>query len=157
MMSRVQKGLAAGLAATVAVSILEVGNLALGSRVMAFPALLAETMGLHGNLLVGWIAHLLMGTLVLGGAFGFLYPRLPTYTAATKGITYAVGAFVILLVGIFMFGDPRMFSGSDGFGTVGWMLVTHAVFGIVLGSVYGTLIAREKREQKAMSGAAPAH
>lgn len=157
MMSRVQKGMVAGFAATVAVSVLEVGNLLLGSPVMAFPAFIAEMLGMDRNLMVGWIAHLVIGTLVLGGAFGFLYPKLPTYTAATKGIVYAVGAFVVLLVGIFMFGNPRMFSGTDGFGTVGWMLITHAVFGIVLGSVYGTLMARDKRELRAMGGAAPAH
>ena len=157
MMSRVQKGMVAGLAATGAVSLLELGNLAVGSPVMAFPAFIAETIGMRGNLLVGWAAHLLIGTLVLGSGFGFLYAKLPTHTAATRGIVYAVGAFVVLLVGIFMVGDPRMFSGTDGFGTVAWMLITHAVFGIVLGSIYGTLVAREKREMKSMGGAAPAH
>lgn len=157
MMSRVQKGMVAGLAATVAVSMLELGNLAIGSPVMAFPAFIAETLGLHDNLMVGWLVHLAIGVLVLGGGFGFLYAKLPTSTAATRGIVYAVGAFTVLLVGIFMVGDPRIFAGSDGFGTVGWMLMTHAIFGIVLGSVYGILMAREKRELRAMVGAAPAH
>jgi len=132
MMSRVQKGMVAGFAATVAVSVLEIGNLLLGSPVMAFPAFIAEMLGIDGSLMIGWVAHLAIGTLVLGGAFGFLYPKLPTYTAATKGIVYAVGAFVILLVDVFMVGDPRMFAGADGFGTVGWMLITHAVFGLSL-------------------------
>lgn len=157
MMSRVQKGMVAGLAATVSVSALELGNLAMGSPVMAFPAFIAEVLGLHGNLMVGWMVHLVIGVLVLGSGFGFLYAKLPTSTSATRGIVYAVGAFTVLLVGIFMVGDPRIFSGSDGFGTVAWMLVTHAVFGIVLGSVYGTLLAREKQELRAMGGAAPAH
>ena len=157
MMSRVQKGMVAGLAATVSVSVLELGNLAMGSPVMAFPAFIAEALGLEGNLMVGWMVHLAIGVLVLGSGFGFLYAKLPTTTAATRGIVYAVGAFTVLLVGIFMVGDPRIFSGSDGFGTVAWMLLTHAVFGIVLGSVYGTLMAREKRELRAMGGTAPAH
>ena len=156
MMSRVQKGMAAGLAATVAVSMLELGNLGMGSPVMAFPAFIAENLGLSGNLMVGWMVHLAIGVLVLGSGFGFLYAKLPTSTPATRGIVYAVGAFTTLLVGVLMVGDPRIFSGADGFGTVAWMLMTHAVFGIVLGSVYGTLIAREKRELKAMAGAAPA-
>ena len=157
MMSRVQKGLVAGLAATMSVSLLELGNLALGSPVMAFPAFIAETLGLPGNLVVGWMLHLAIGIVVLGGGFGFLYAKLPTSTPATRGIVYAVGAFTVLLVGVLMVGDPRMFSGSDGFGTVAWLLMTHAVFGIVLGSVYGTLVAREKRELRALAGTAAAH
>lgn len=157
MMSRVKKGLLAGLAATISVSLLELGNLAMGSPVMPFPAFIAETLGLPGNLVVGWMLHLAIGIAVLGGAFGFLYARLPTSTPATRGIVYAVGAFTVLLVGVLMVGDPRMFSGSDGFGTVAWLLMTHAVFGIVLGSVYGTLVAREKRELRAMADIAPAH
>jgi asparagine N-glycosylation enzyme membrane subunit Stt3 len=157
MMSRVQKGLAAGLAATISVSLLELGNLAMGSPVMAFPAFIVETLGLPGNLVVGWMFHLAIGIVVLGGGFGFLYAKLPTSTPATRGIVYAVGAFTVLLVGVLMVGDPRMFSGSDGFGTVAWLLMTHAVFGIVLGSVYGTLVAREKRELRAVSGTAAAH
>jgi hypothetical protein len=157
MMSRLQKGMAAGLAATVAVSLLEVANLVMGSPVTAFPAFIAETLGLPGNLIVGWMVHLAIGVVVLGGGFGYIYANLPTSTPATRGIVYAVGAFCVLLVGIFMIGDPRMLSGSGGFGTVAWMLVTHAVFGIVVGNVYGTLMAREKRELKAMAGAAAAH
>ena len=91
MMSRVQKGMVAGLAATVSVSALELGNLAMGSPVMAFPAFIAEVLGLQGNLMVGWMVHLAIGVLVLGSGFGFLYAKLPTSTSATRGIVYAVG------------------------------------------------------------------
>ena len=157
MMSRVQKGMVAGFAATVAVSVLELGNMVMGSPVLAFPAIVASMLGMLGNLAVGWVAHLIIGTVVLGGAFGFLYPKLPSYTAATKGITYAIAAMCVMMTVVFLFGDFRMFRGSDGFGTIAWMLFTHAVFGIVIGSVYGTLMAREKRELRNMGGAAPAH
>ena len=112
---------------------------------------------MEGNLVVGWIAHLVAGTLVLGALFGVLCPRLPTDTPETKGILFAVGAWTVLMVGVFLFGDPVIFQDASGFGVLGWMLATHIVFGIVLGNVYARLVARDKRTHADMSGIAPAH
>ena len=46
---------------------------------------------------------------------------------------------------------------SKGFGTIAWLLVTHAVFGIVLGNVYARLVARDKRQTPHVIGGATAH
>jgi hypothetical protein len=156
MMSRVQKGVVAGFAATVVVSVLEAINMLAGPWFTPFPHILASMLGMGDNLAVGWIAHVVIGTVVLGGLFGILCPRLPTDLPATKGIAFAVAAFAALIVGILMFGDPSVFSGSDGFMTVAWLLFSNAVFGFVMGSVYGTLVEREKKAAKLMAGL-PAH
>jgi hypothetical protein len=157
MMSRVQKGMVAGFAATLAVSVLEVVNMVAGPWVETFPSFLAAMLGMPDNPAVGWAVHFAMGTLVLGSAFGILCPRLPTDTPETKGILFAVGAWTVLIVAVFLFGDPRVFRSFGGFGIVAWMLATHAVFGIVLGNIYARLVAREKRAMRDMAGAAPAH
>ena len=157
MMSRVQKGVIAGLFATVAVSILEAVNLIAGPWAEPFPLFVAGLIGMPGNLAVGWIAHFVAGTVILGGLFGILCPRMPGQTAETKGIIFAVGAWAVLMVAVFLIGDPRMFRGSGGFGMVAWMLASHAVFGIVLGNVYARLVAREKRAAKLSADVAPAH
>ncbi|CAN5178417.1 hypothetical protein BH09PSE1_BH09PSE1_22460 [soil metagenome] len=156
MMSRVQKGMVAGFAATVVVSVLEAINILAGPWFTPFPEIVAFMMGMPGNLLVGWIAHFLIGTLVLGSAFGILCPRLPTDTSGTKGIAFAVGAFMVLMTGILLFGQRAIFAGSGGFGTIAWLLITNGVFGFVMGTVYGELVAREKRAAKLMGGI-PAH
>jgi hypothetical protein len=157
MMSRVKKGMVAGLFATIAVSILEAVNVIAGPWVEPFPLFLASLLGMPGNLAVGWIAHFVTGTVILGSLFGILCPRLPGQTPETKGIIFAVAAWAVLMVGVFLIGDPRMFRGSGGFGMVAWMLVSHAVFGIVLGNVYARLVQREKRAARDMAGVAPAH
>lgn len=156
MMSRVKKGMIAGFGATVAVSLLEAVNMMVG-WFMPFPSVVALMIGMEGNLIVGWVAHFAFGTLVLGAAFGVLCPRLPTDTSGTKGILFAVVAFVVMMIGIFLIGAPTMFSGSSGFGTVAWLLITNMVFGLVLGTIYGQLVAREKKALRDMGGAAPAH
>ena len=151
MMSRVQKGMIAGLAATVAVSVLEAANLYFGPWTASFPRLLSVMLQTPDLMVVGWIAHFVVGTLILGPLFGVLCPRLPTDTPESKGILFAVGAFVVMgltvapLVGVLGGRPVGIFFMQAGFGTLAWMIATHAVYGVVLGSVYGRLVERGKR------------
>lgn len=162
MMSRVQKGVVAGLAATIAVSLLEIANLLIGPWAVSFPRLLSVMLQMPDTMAVGWVAHFVTGTLILGPAFGVLCPRMPTDTPETKGIVFAVGAFILMglfiapLAGIVGERPVGIFFMQAGFGTLVWMIATHAVFGVVLGNVYGRLVARDKRVHS-MAGAAPAH
>jgi hypothetical protein len=156
MMSRVQKGMIAGVAATVAVSLLEIPNLFL-NWFDPFQGVIATMIGMPGNMAVGWAIHAVSGVFILGPLFGVLCPRLPTDTPETKGIVFAVGAWVVMMGAIMMFGDYRTFTAAAGFGTFGWLLITHAVFGIVLGNVYARLVSREKRHAADFVGGATAH
>ena len=94
---------------------------------------------------------------ILGPLFGYLCPRLPTDTPETKGIVFAVGAWILMMAAIVMFGNYRTFTAGAGFGTFAWLLITHAVFGIVLGNVYARLVARDKRMGATIIGGAHAH
>ena len=70
MMSRVQKGVIAGLFATVAVSLLEAVNVFAGPWVEPFPLFVASLIGMTGNLAVGWIAHFVAGLGTTGTLMG---------------------------------------------------------------------------------------
>jgi hypothetical protein len=156
MMSRVQKGLVAGFAATVVISALEAVNiLLLNSMFAPFPGVIARVLGMDGNLAAGWAIHFVVGTFVLGGLFGVLCPRLPTDTPETKGILFAVAIWVAMMVVMAMSGDTLVF--GRNFGTLGWMLMTHAVFGIVMGNVYARLVERERRRGHDVVHGATAH
>ena len=61
MMSRVQKGLVAGLAATVVVSVIEAINVTVGHWAVAFPQLLSVILQTPDVPAVGWAAHLVAG------------------------------------------------------------------------------------------------
>src|SRR6218665_2710067 len=128
-----------GAAGTIAVSLLEVPNMFL-NWFDPFQGVIASTLGMPGSLAAGGAIHLFSGVFILGPLFAILCPRLPTDTPETKGIVFAVGAWVIMMLGVFILGDYRTFSSGSGFGTVAWLLVTHAVFGIVLGNVYARLV-----------------
>ena len=155
MMSRVQKGLVAGLAATIAVSIIELVNVTVGHWAVSFPQLLSVMLQAPENSAFGWVAHFVAGALVLGPLFAVLYPRLPTDTPESKGILFAVGAFIAMSLTVAPLGGVGMFFMRAGFGTLAWMIASHALFGIVLGNVYGRLLRREKHHHPI--GAAPAH
>lgn len=156
MMSPVKKGLTAGIAATLAVSVLDAANMIFGPWAAPFPRILAFILQMDGNMVVGWIAHLVVGCLVLGPAFGLLCPKLPTDTAESKGILFAVGAWFLMMLTVAPLGGVGFFAVAAGFPTMAWLLFTHVVFGIVLGAVYGALVQREKRGARAPSGAAHA-
>lgn len=155
MMSRVQKGLVAGLAATAVVSVIEAINMTVGHWAVAFPQLLNVILQQPENSMLGWPAHFVAG-LGLGAVFGVLCPRLPTDTPESKGILFAVGAFILMGLFIAPIGGAGMFFMRAGFGTLAWMIVSHAIFGIVLGNVYGRLVRRDKLAHHPV-GAAPAH
>lgn len=152
MMSRVQKGVIAGLSATIAVSMLEAANLYFGPWAASFPRLLSVMLQTPDMIAVGWVTYVFVAALVLGPLFGVLCPRLPTDTPESKGILFAVGAFIFMGLTVApaagLFGRPvGIFFMQAGFGTLAWMIATHAVYGIVLGSVYGRLVERDKRAQ----------
>lgn len=155
MMSRVQKGVVAGFAATAVVSVVEAINMSVGHWAVAFPQLLAVILQSPDTPAVGWAGHLVAGV-ALGALFGVLYPRLPTDTPESKGILFAVGAFVLMGLIIAPIAGAGMFFMRAGFGSLAWMVASHAVFGIVLGSVYGRLVERDKRH-RVPAGGAPAH
>lgn len=156
MKSRIQKGMVAGFAATVVTGLLEAANELIGPWAVSLPRQLSFMLQADGNMVVGWIAHLVAGTLILGPAFGALCPRLPTYSQESKGILFAVGAWILMSLTISPMSGLGLFAAEGGFGTIAWMLVIHVVFGIVLGAVYRTLVQREKRAAHAPVGAATA-
>ena len=150
MSSRIQKGMIAGGVATLVVSAVDlvaglVQNMmqAPGSERMfhSFASLLA-TMARSvlgegmGHMWVGWLIHLLAGTFILGPAFAVLAPRLPTDQPETKGILFAVGAWLLMCLTIMPLAGLGIFGLAAGFGTMAWMLVSNVIFGIVLGRVF---------------------
>lgn len=144
MQSRLQKGMMAGLAATAAVSVVDLAAMLIqqmaGQRWFhSFEAILTAMVRQVSGIdipWIGWVVHFAAGVLILGPLFAVLCPRLPTDTPATKGIVFAVGAWLVMGLTVMPLAGLGVFGAAGGFGTVAWMLATHMLFGVVLGRVY---------------------
>lgn len=149
MQSRVHKGMIAGLAATAVVSVVDLAasviQQGVGQRWFhSFESLLSAMAGQvlgsgMNNGWIGWVMHFAAGIFVLGPLFAILCPRLPTDTAATKGILFAVGAWIVMSLTVMPLAGLGIFGAAAGFGTIAWMLVSHIIFGVVLGRTYARL------------------
>lgn len=157
MMSRVTKGMIAGFTAALAVAALEAVQMWAGPWVVSFPRLLNVIMQTEAMPWAGWVLHLLVGTFILGPLFGILCPRMPTDTPATKGIVFAVGAFVLMGLTVAPLAGIGMFGLRAGFPTLAWLILTHAVFGGVMGSVYARMVGRDWRVHHARDDIHLAH
>ena len=88
---------------------------------------------------VGWLMHYVIGTVVWGGLFAALAPRIPGSTAAVKGVLFAVAAWLLMQLVVLPL------AGQDFFGTryTFWApivtLALHVVFGAVLGEAFARL------------------
>lgn len=145
MMSRVTKGMIAGLSAALVVAALEAVQMWAGPWVVSFPRLLTVIMGTESLMWTGWAAHFAVGTFILGPQFGILCPRMPGETPETKGMTFAIGAFVLMGLTIAPEGGIGLFGLRAGFPTLAWLILTHAAFGAVMGAVYGRLVGKDWR------------
>ncbi len=155
MQSQFKMGAIAGFAAALAVALLELVNMfALNSMFTPFPSLLAQILGMP--LAAGWVAHFAVGALILGPTFAIVAPRLPTDTSGTKGIVFAVAAWILMMITVAPAAGIGVFASSAGFGTIAWMLFLHLVLGVVLGTVYGEMRKKARAAERAAAGGAVA-
>ena len=143
-MPNIIRGMLAGLAATIVLTLLMMLKGAMGVMPQLDPVhmmadMVAQNMGIAKNVAIGWVMHFAIGTIAWGGAFAVLNTKLPSDSQVIKGIVLGTGAWLLMMIG------PMPMSGSGLFGlNIGPMapvmtLVFHIVFGAVLGATYNKL------------------
>ncbi len=139
------RAMLAGLIATIIMSIVQAMAPMMGFPRMDIAAMVGSMLG--GNLVAGWIVHLMMGTILWAAVYAYIVePRLGG-AAWVRGLTYGfLLAVFVLIIGFPMVG--AMFSSptpKPGFlamgmggamGTMG-VIFGHLVYGLVLGTIYG--------------------
>lgn len=139
--SKIVKGIIAGFAATVVLTMLMIMKNMMGIMPELDPVhmlsdMVAQKMGMTPNIVVGWVMHFMIGSVAWGGAFAAFNDLLPSNSQIRKGITLGIVAWFMMMIG------PMPMSGAGVFGlNIGPMapvmtFVLHIVFGIVLGAAY---------------------
>ena len=142
-MRKWNKGLLAGLAATIVLSVLMVATSSIGlmpgvDAIEMLRQLGASHFGLPDSSFVAWIAYLAIGVVLWGLVFAGTYETWPG-APAMKGAVFAIMIW-LLTMSMFM---PMV--GAGFFGTnIGLVapvatLVLYLIFGLVLGAVFARL------------------
>ena len=135
----IKAGLISGLVATIVLSILMV----IKEKMGIMPDLNAIKMlagMMHAPLLMGWVAHFMIGTVVWGLLFSVFLSKLPG-GVMTSAIVFSIAAWLMMMIG------PMPMAGAGLFGLkLGMMapvatLMLHLIWGAVLGFTYKRVIA----------------
>ncbi len=140
------RAVAGGLVATAVMTVLMLMAPAMGLPPMNIGAMLGSVMG--GSLLLGWMAHFVIGT-VLAIIYATLFvTRLPG-PGFVRGALYGLVPWIVAQLVVMPMMGAGLFGGSfgAGFGS----LMGHLIYGAVLGGIYGT------SEAQAATRAAHAH
>ncbi len=137
-MNNIAKGVIAGFAATAVVSILFLMKAAMGLMPeLNIIAMLSAMMG--GALIVGWIAHFVIGAVIWGGLFASLEPHIPGGSLWLKGIIFGIAAWLLMMVAVMPMAGAGSFGSNFGMVAPVMTLMVHVIFGAVLGGVYAAI------------------
>lgn len=134
--SNIAKAMVAGFVATVVLSALMVMKSMMGLMPeLDVIAMLSKMM--ESSPAMAWIAHFMIGTVVWGGLFAWLDPRLPGKSHVLKGVTFGIGAWLLMMTAVMPMAGAGLFGMNFGMMAPGMTMVLHIIFGAVLGGIYG--------------------
>ncbi len=142
--TNIGKGLLAGLAATVVLSLLMILKATMGLMPgLAIPKMLAGVVRAPGQPLVGWAVHLAIGIVLYGIAIATLDDRLPGDGSLMHGLFLAGVGWLIMMLVLMPLAGAGLFGMNMGIMAAVMTLILHLIFGAVLGWTYGRLMRRD--------------
>jgi hypothetical protein len=130
------RGLGAGLAATVVLSLVIVLKQALGILPqLSTISVLAQMVG-YQSLAVGWIVHFFVGVILWGPLYAWIDPK-SNYPHWFIGMMFASCVWLGLMLVIMPIEGEGLFGMELGIVTPTATLMLHWIYGAVLGSVFG--------------------
>ncbi|AML53031.1 DUF6789 family protein [Falsihalocynthiibacter arcticus] len=134
-MTNLKSGFLAGFIATAVLSVLMVMKGVMGVMPeLDVAAMLAGMIG--APVIVGWIAHFMIGTIAWGGGFAVLYDMIPGRSAVQKGIVFGIADWLGMMIVIMPMAGAGLFGLGLGMMAPVMTLVLHIIFGAVLGAVF---------------------
>ena len=141
-MTNTKRGIGAGLAATMVLSMIMVAKGMMGLmpelNVIAMLSLMMKSAPI-----VGWIVHFMIGMLAWGLGFVAVSRYLPGKTDLTRGISFGVAAWAMMMLVIMPMAGAGFFGLKMGMMAPVMTLMLHVIYGAVLGYVYGKLGANQ--------------
>jgi hypothetical protein len=135
MEQRITRGIAAGVVATLVMTAVGVFVAPMMGIPPMNPAeMLAGPMG--GNIVLGWMAHLMVGVVLALIYSGLAAPHLPG-PPVLRGMVYSLAPWLLAQLMVMPMMGMGLFSGSVVLAT--GSLIGHLVYGVVLGAIVGSV------------------
>lgn len=146
MNANIGRGIVAGFLATIVLSILMVMKAAMGmmpalNAIKMLTAMGSQIIGTPPSQLVGWVSHILIGTVVWGILFALVHDHLPG-SSVTRGLVFGTAAWLLMMILVMPMAGAGLFGLGIGVGAPVATLVLHWVYGGVLGYAYTRLAPR---------------
>ncbi|WP_290652493.1 DUF6789 family protein [Aquisalimonas sp.] len=138
------RGIMAGLVATLVISLIMIMRQAAGImpwfdpiEVMSLTA--QNLLGMPHSVAGGWVLHIGIGSLIWGVLFSGLADMLPGKSYTRRGLLFGLLAWILVMMTVFPMAGSGFF--AMGFGVIAPIatLISHLIFGAVLGATYGWL------------------
>lgn len=144
MVVNLVRGMLAGFVGTLMISLVMILRLSAGVMPWYNPIEIMNLsahnlLGTPDSIVVGWVIHFLVGTVIWGLLFVKLSPYLPGSNDIRRGLAFGLGAWLVVMLTVFPMAGSGFF--GMGFGLVAPIstLLGHIVFGLVLGATYSWL------------------
>lgn len=138
-MGDLPKGVQAGFAATLLISLLLYAQKMLGVEPgFDLLAMLARAAGTNDIIMV-WILHFLIGSVMWGLLFAVFSPHLPG-PKWLRGIQFGVLAWLVMMVAFLPAAGLPMFAMGMGPTIPVGALIVHLIFGVAMGEIYHLLV-----------------
>ena len=130
----IKAGIISGFVATVVLSAFMVMKTMMGVMPeLNAVKMLADMMG--APMMMGWVAHFAIGTLVWGTLFVLLINKLPGGTVVSA-ILFSIGAWLMMMIGPMPMAGAGLFGMNMGIMAPVATLMLHLIFGVALGLTY---------------------
>ena len=137
------KAMAAGLIATIVLSMLMVMNSAMGVMPqLDLPRMIAGMMGMPDAPAVGWAVHFFIGVVLYGAALALLDEHLPGPSRIGHGVLLATVGWLMMMVVLMPMAGAGLFGLNLGISAPIMTFALHVIFGAVLGASYGGMLGR---------------
>ena len=134
-MQKITDGLISGLAATIVLSALMIAKSMMGLMPqLNVIHMLAHMLGTP--LIVGWLAHFVIGTVAWGIGFALIHDAIPGGNAIAKGMVFATGAWLAMMILVLPMAGAGFFGSHLGPMAAVMTLILHLIFGAVLGGTF---------------------
>jgi len=137
-MQTLPRGFVAGLIATGVLSAVLLIQASLGALPQVNMIAMLATL-VSASMLVGWIAHFVIGALLWGLLYALIYPRIPGRGPVAKALAFAVGAWLAMMILLLPATGAGLFGLAIGLSAPIATLVLHLLWGAVLGAAFARL------------------